>query len=159
MSKFSSRSYIIAGTFLAICGSAFAAADLPTSQARARTLQAGESLLGEPQHIYDGKLQIKSPFSAKVVASEAKAAPKTGRPSTDAEFLQILAAKLNPTGVLMLGDQALLLFGEKKVKVGETIKIPFDKDSVDVELVDLSGTSFTLRLNNEQLTRPIKPGK
>ena len=159
MNKASSQVYILAALFAIVPAGLRAAADIPSSQARAKILENGEKLLSEPEHQYNTKTPAKSPFTAKPVANEVKAAPKTGRPSSDAEFLQILAAKLNPTGALMLGDQALLLFGEKKVKVGDTIKIPFDKDSVDVELVDLSGTSFTLRLNNEQLTRPIKPGK
>lgn len=158
MIKVSTKVYIVGVLFAAASGSLFAAAEIPSFQARAKILETGDRLLSEPQHLYDAKTPPKSPFTAKPLVS-VKAAPKTNRPSSDAEFLQLLAAKLNPTGVLMLGDEALLLFGEKKVKVGETIKIPFDKDSVDVELVDLTGTSFTLRLNNEQLTRPIKPGK
>lgn len=159
MIKFSAKLYIIGLLLTSAATSMFAAADIPTSQARAKILDVGEKLLSEPEHQYSAKSPAKSPFTAKLVANEVKAAPKSGRPASDLEFLQILAAKLNPTGVLMLGDEALLLFGEKKVKVGDTMKIPFDKDSVDVELVDLSGTSFTLKLNNEQLTRPIKPGK
>ncbi len=143
-----------------IVAPAYAAADLPSAQVRAKIIETGEQLLNPPEHKFDpAKGSIKSPFTAKLSVQEVKAPSKTGRPSSDLEFLKLLAAKLNPTGVLMMGDDALLLFGEKKVKVGDTIKIPFDKDSVDVDLVDLSGTSFTLRLNNEQLTRPIKPGK
>ena len=98
----------------------------------------------------------KNPFSPR---REVIPEVVPSRRGTDQELLSQLASQLNPTGVLAVGDQALLLFGEKKVKVGEFIVIPFDKDSYDVELIALTRTTFTVRLNQAEITRSIKPAK
>jgi hypothetical protein len=136
---------------------ALAKSDIPTPIERAKILSDGERSLASRDYQYDLSAKtVPNPFIGKQV-DKPKVVVKSLRPSSDAEFLAVLASKLNPTGVLMLGDNQFLLFGEKKVKVGDTINIPFDKESVSVELIDLTGTSFTLKLNNEQLTRPITP--
>ena len=89
------------------------------------------------------------------VAEEAAPVPH----GSDEEFLGRLAAQLAPTGVFIFGDQTFLLFGEKKVKVGDTILIPFDNNSYEVELVGLTRTSFTVKLNQAEVSRSIKPAK
>jgi hypothetical protein len=158
-----SRKYTHAGALLG-CLCAVAAlnaapkADVATPQARAVVVKNAEKLLTPKVHQYEvGKIDLVNPFSP--AKAPVKVDIKSARPVTDHEFLVTLAAQLNPTGVLVLGDQSLLLFGEKKVKVGEPIRITFDKETYEVELVDLSRTAFTVRLNNEQTTRSIKPAK
>ena len=156
----SKHSHFLLGAILSVLTgtAALAKPDLPNSQARAGILDQGEKLLADPVHQYDtASLVLSNPFVPKQT-EKPKVLAKNVRPASDEDFLVILAAKLNPTGVLMLGDQAYLLFGEKKVKVGDPINIPFEKESIEVELIDLTSTSFTLKLNNEQLTRPITPG-
>ena len=138
-----------------LCG---AKADVATPQVRATVILNAEKLLAPRVFKHDVVAgPMINPFSPEKAAP--KIDPKSKAPVSDHDLITTLAAQLNPTGVLMLGDEALLLFGEKKVKVGETIHVNFDKDSFDVELVDLSRTSFTIRLNNEQTTRSIKPAK
>jgi len=151
-------SFTASGLFLLVStASLIAKADIPTTAERAKILVDGQKSLSPREYQFDPSTKpLPNPFLGKQI-DKPKVVAKSSRPSTDAEFLAVLAAKLNPTGVLMLGDNEFLLFGEKKVKVGDTINIPFDKESVSVELIDLTSTAFTLKLNNEQLTRPITP--
>ena len=99
-----------------------------------------------------------NPFAPnKHIQAEEEAAPIPH--GSDEEFVAKLAAQLAPTGVFIFGDQTFLLFGEKKVKVGDTILIPFDNNSYEVELIGLTRTSFTVRLNQAEVSRSIKPAK
>jgi len=148
----------LGGLFLIVGITAiYAKSDIPTPVERAKILAEGEHNLAPREYLLDPTdKKVANPFVGKQL-EKPKIISKSLRPSSDQEFLSLLATKLNPTGVLMLGDNQFLLFGEKKVKVGDTINIPFDKESVSVELIDLTSTSFTLKLNSEQLTRPITP--
>ena len=100
-----------------------------------------------------------SPFAPSKYLPEEPQPVGPVQPRSPQEFAETLAAQLLPTGVLMAGDNALLLFGEKKIKVGEMILITFDKQSYEVELIQLSRTTFTVRYKNIEITRSIKPAK
>lgn len=132
--------------------------EIPSIQARQSTLVAMDKLLVSRPYLYSLSNDIINPFAPPVVQHKNKEVVAV-RTVSDRELITTLAAQLNPTGVLMLGDQALLTFREKKVKVGEMIKIPFDNHTYEVEVVDVSRTAFTIKFNNEEITRPIKPGK
>lgn len=144
--------------FTGSTGKMWAKADIATPQARSTVITNAEKLAADRPFKYQvAAANIVNPFAPEKAV--AKVDPKSKAPVSERDLLSSLATQLTPTGVLMLGDQSFLLFGEKKVKVGETIHITFDKDSYDVELVDLSRTAFTIKLNNEQTTRSIKPAK
>jgi hypothetical protein len=88
---------------------------------------------------------------------------KPGEPahviSSDREILRKIAAQITPSGMVMFGGQPLLLFREKKLKVGDSLTITFEGTDYVVVIAGIDQTSFKIRLNREEITRPIKPGK
>jgi hypothetical protein len=64
-----------------------------------------------------------------------------------------------PKGTLSLGSQSLLIFGRKNLRVGDRLTVSFEGTDYTLELVAFDRANFTLRLNHEEITRPIKPGK
>jgi hypothetical protein len=77
--------------------------------------------------------------------------PRTGR-----DQLQAIAAGLKPSGYIVLGGQPTLLFGQKRVKAGGSVTITFEGTEYTVEITSIVSPNFTLRLNREEFTRPIK---
>ena len=71
-------------------------------------------------------------------------------------MLQRIAAGIKPSGVMMLGGSPLLLIREKKLKVGDNLTITFEGNAYTLVVTGIDRTSFKLRLNNEEITRPIK---
>ena len=93
------------------------------------------------------------------------AAPKGTTPTApvksfgDREILTALAAKVLPKGTLSLGSESLLIFGKKNLRAGDRLTVSYEGQDYNLELVSFDRTNFTLRLNKEEITRPIKPGK
>ena len=77
----------------------------------------------------------------------------------DREILAALAAKVIPKGTLRLGSQSLLIFGKKNLRPGDRLTVSHEGQDYNLVLVGFDNTNFTLRLNKEEITRPIKPGK
>jgi len=49
-----------------------------------------------------------------------------------------------------------LVFGQKRVKAGGLLTITFEGNEYTLEIVSIAPPNFTLRLNREEFTRPIK---
>ena len=81
--------------------------------------------------------------------------PTSGR-RTDHDILVAIAANLKPSGFFVLGDEPTLVFGQKRVKAGGTVSIRFEDTDYTLEIVSIELPNFTLRLNREEFTRPIK---
>lgn len=79
--------------------------------------------------------------------------------ATDREILQKIAGQITPSGMMLFEGQPLLLFREKKLKVGDSLTITFEGNDYVVVIAGIDQTSFKIRLNREEITRPIKPGK
>ena len=88
---------------------------------------------------------------------------KPGEPvrviSSDRQILQKIAAQITPSGMMMFNGQPMLLFREKKLKVGDNLTITFEGTDYVVVIAGIDQSSFKIRLNREEITRPIKPGK
>jgi hypothetical protein len=82
--------------------------------------------------------------------------PKITGPKNDHDILAGIAAGLKPSGNMIAAGQEFLLFGEKRVKPGTMLTINFEGAEYTVEITSINHTSFTLRLNREEYTRPIK---
>lgn len=82
-------------------------------------------------------------------------APRVG-PRGDREILEAIGAQLKPTGNFIISGQQTLIFGQKRVKAGMPMTINFEGTEYTIEITAIDRTSFTLRLNREELTRPIK---
>jgi hypothetical protein len=87
-------------------------------------------------------------------ASPAQPAPSA--PKGDRGLLQSIASSLKPSGYFVLGGEPTLVFGQKRVKAGGLLTITFEGKEYTLEVTALNRTNFTLRLNREEFTRPIK---
>ena len=83
-------------------------------------------------------------------------APVQAAPASVYELLETIAPQINPTGSVSLGGQPLLLFGQKKVRVGDELPIIFDGERYTLVISRIETSSFTLRLGAAEVTRPIK---
>ncbi len=99
---------------------------------------------------------LVNPFNPAASRKSGVSAPAA---VSDHDLLERIAARITPSGAMMFGAHPILLLGEKKLKVGDTLTINFDGADYVVVITDVTPTSFRVRLNREELTRPIKPGK
>jgi len=101
---------------------------------------------------------LVNPFSPQVrVVAKTPDAPKSR--GTDREILEKIAPTIMPTGMMMFGGKPMLLLREKRLKVGDQVRIPYEGVDYVVVVTAIEPTSFRLSLNREEITRPIKPGK
>ena len=112
--------------------------------------------------------QLSKPFSPAGfgLASDDGAAPGAGsvpagpaKPFGDHDILAAIAPRIMPSGTFSLGTERLLIFGKKRLKAGDHLTVSFEGTEYVLELAAIDRTNFTLRLNHEEITRPIKPGK
>ena len=93
-------------------------------------------------------------------APESRPGEVTHAKASDSEILQEIASRITPSGMVMFNDQPMLLFREKRLKVGDSLTITFEGTDYVVVISAIEQNSFKLRLNREEITRPIiKPGK
>ena len=97
-------------------------------------------------------------FSEIVYGASHTLTPTAAAPSprTDHEILRAIAASLKPSGNFVMSGQPTLVFGQKRVKAGSFLTITFEGTEYTLEITAIERTSFTLRLNREEFTRPIK---
>lgn len=88
-----------------------------------------------------------------------KAANAPNKPSNDRELIAHIAAQIKPSGTLRRGDDTLLIFGKKLLRPGDHITVTYDGQDYELELASVDQSIFTLRLNKEEFTRSLKPGK
>lgn len=131
---------------------------------RTEALAAAKSLLSTKENAP----AIKDPFHSEAfnealantsgISSPAKQADTPARavgPRSNRDTLQAIAASLKPRYLEMSG-QPILFFGQKRVKAGDTLTINFEGTDYALELVSIDRPNFTLRLNRDEFTRPIK---
>lgn len=98
----------------------------------------------------------------RVVREEPRTEPgarPAPRISGDREILITIASRVLPTGTFSLGGERFLQFSKKRLKVGDKLTVTHEGQDYTLELTAIDATNFTLRLNREEITRPIKPGK
>lgn len=77
----------------------------------------------------------------------------------DRELLENLAMKLGPGGTVVFGGAPMLIIGKNRFEVGSHFIVAFNNQDYELELVSIANTTFTLRYNGVEVTRPIRPGK
>jgi hypothetical protein len=122
---------------------------------RIETLEKASDLLAEKTPV----LSPKNPFNPEGFGEGQEvatvAATPTG-PRSTRELLQAIGASLKPSGFFILGGEPTLVFGQKRVKAGGLLTITFEGSEHTLEIVSIDRPNFTLRLNREEFTRPIK---
>ncbi|HEY0946568.1 MAG TPA: hypothetical protein VGD81_14920 [Opitutaceae bacterium] len=161
-----SNAYILAAVICAVALPAAAQrSDVVPPQRRAATVEKAARIV-QSREAAAVASDIKNPFSPPGFdrpdpAEQPPAAPagpaRPAGPRSDRELLAEVAPRITPSGTAILGGEPILLFGQKKVKVGDQLSITFDGASYVLVIAAIERTSFTLRLNREEVTRPIKP--
>lgn len=134
-------------------------ANIPAPQKRTPVVDLARSLLANnPIESSEEELAASNPFDPLQPVTEPAEAGKApvGVAVNNADLLKALAEGLSPSGTMQLGDRQVLLFGQKKVNVGDHIPVSYQGGSYELELRAIDRASFTLRLKNEEITRPIK---
>lgn len=110
----------------------------------------------DPEEI---KAQQAAAVAAAASGTQARPAGIPVRPAGDRNVLAALAEKLSPSGTAIIGGEPILLFGSRRLKVGDRLTVTFEGADYQLDITAINRTTFTLRLNREEITRPIKPGK
>lgn len=96
------------------------------------------------------------PAAPAVGAPGGETSAVAAGPRTDHSVLKSIAAALKPSGFFVIGGQPTLVFGQKKVKAGSFLTLTFEGNSYTLEIAAVDLQTFTLRLNREEFTRPIR---
>ncbi len=150
--------FALAGLGLAL---ASRAADVIAPAQREAGLAAARTLVAP--RITDFPADAIDPFhSTAFVAAvtgvpEATKQPTTGAPqyASDSSLVASLAAALKPSGYFVIGGRETLVFGHKRVVAGDSIEVVYEGATHNVQVTEISRTSFTIRLNGQIVTRPI----
>ena len=146
---------------LAFCGPVIGLAQVSSPTKRLESLDLAAQVLAPrenrtaelPAELVD--LFNPSRFGAQAATNNAPRASA----GSDHEILLKLVEKIRPSGMLMMHGEPLLLFREKKLKVGDTLNIAFEGNDYALVITGIETTSFKISLNHEEITRPIKPVK
>jgi len=92
--------------------------------------------------------------------TELPGAPaEPARPAGDRDVLEMLAAQIRPTGMILLRNAPRLIISNKPFEVGTRFTVTYNGQDYELELTAIDRTTFTLRYRNEETTRPITPTK
>lgn len=122
---------------------------------RIETLEKAKDLLAEKTPA----VSPKNPFNPEGFGEDQDvdvAAVIPVGPRSTRELLQGIGTSLKPSGFFVLGGEPTLVFGQKRVKAGGLLTITFEGSEYTLEIVSIAPPNFTLRLNREEFTRPIK---
>lgn len=130
---------------------------------REKVIELARSLLAKSPQKASLPAKLVDPFNPEALAAPpptpgAKPAEAPRGTASDREILRQVAPSIEPSGVMMFGSERLLLFGEKKLKVGDTLTITFEGKKYLLVIAGIGQSSFKIRLNNEEITRPINSG-
>jgi hypothetical protein len=138
---------------LFITATAAASSDLATPDKRRESIDQAMALV-RPVAPAPLPADLKNPF----LFSRDDSGGARKQLAGDRQVLLAVAPHIVPSGVVTQVDGSpMLLLGEKKLKVGEYLTITFEGTVYMVEVSAISHSSFTLRLNKEEITQPINP--
>lgn len=153
-----------------VAGSAAQAvtSDILPSKRRLATVQTALALAAAPK-VPPLPSDLPNPFfppgfstpdaaELKALAASGIVPAQQAKPQSEAQILSSIADWLNPSGTLRWGTTTYLLVREKKLKVGDHLTITFEGHDYDVAITAVDSSSFSLRLNHTEITRPINPG-
>ena len=113
---------------------------------------------------------LRDPFALPATKAPDQAAPDQPDPAApppapppppeplDRQYLEAIAPLITPSGTAVFGGQTLLLFGSKRLKVGDTLPIIYKDKPYELTITAIQDGTFTLRLRAEEITRTIKAG-
>lgn len=106
---------------------------------------------------YPNSLKAPPPPPPMEEGSTEPVEPVYQGPVSNIELLEAVAPQITPSGTMILGGYPLLLFGQKKIQVGDKLPILYEGQRYTLTISAIEGSNFTLKIGNAELTRPIKP--
>lgn len=148
---------------VSFAGQALLAAEPSDVQLPAKRAEALETAT-KIQSVREIATTIPNPFYPPAFVGTAPQATRSSEqtvatpagPRGDKALLQAIAANLKPSGYFVLGGHQTLVFGQKRVRAGGVLNVTFEGSEYILEITAIDRTHFTLRLNREEFTRPIK---
>ena len=137
------------------------AGDLPPPAQRAGQVSAAERLAVRSRPA-PGPAETPSPFAPAGFDAADPADPKQAaagaaeKPRGDRETLELLAAQLSPSGVIVLRGSPLLILSNRQYPAGTRFTVTLQGQEHELLLVEVSRTTYTLRYRAEETTRTIK---
>ena len=159
------RVLIVSVLLAGLCSSAWAqrksTSDLTPPARRATTVELATRLAATPEIPRLAGWDAPDPDEQRLASEAAENARRAGlaaqsRPQRNA--LASVANAIQPSGVVLLGGQPTLLIRGRRVRVGDALSATFEGRAYTVTITAITRDSFTLRMNGEELTRPIKSG-
>jgi hypothetical protein len=149
------------GASLAISSATLAQSDLAEPKLRAQVVADATRVVEARGGAVTLPAPLPNPFVPKtsepeivpeVVAPPVEPAPALGGP----ELLASLAARIPATGTVSLGGEPMLLLGQKRLKVGDTVTISFEGQSYELSIAAVTSTAFTVKRGENIHTRPVR---
>lgn len=87
---------------------------------------------------------------------ESDKAPEPPKPErlADSEALELITKRFQPVGSLVLGSRGMLQFSNgSRMKLGDTFNAQIRGENYEVEIVDITTDSYTLRVGEATVTR------
>jgi len=155
------RLFALLGAALAFGSAARAQSDLAAPKLREQVVADAERVAAARGVSAPSPSAPPNPFVPK--ENPAEAAPST-EPSAPAavpalaggELLASLASRIPATGTVSLGGEPILLLGQKRLKVGDTVTISFEGRAYELSIAAVTSTSFTVRRGENIHTRPVR---
>ena len=153
---------IAAGSAAALASGAGERVDVHPLPRRQATLDAAARLVAKRESTEWGSVRNLFAVPGAVAAAptpgpSSVSTPALPREKTTTQRLAEIAAQLTPTGSVMIGGQPYLLFGEKRLKEGDSVTIAFDGADHVLTVARIERNQFTLRYHDAEYTRPIRP--
>lgn len=136
-------------------------AELPPPATRAARLAAAERLARRPTPP-PVPPDLASPFDPRGFAAPdapEPAGPVAENTSGDRETLEVLAAQLSPSGVIVLRGSHLLILSNRHFEAGTRFTVSYQGREHELLLVSVTRTTFTLRYRGEEITRTIRSAR
>jgi hypothetical protein len=139
------------------------AGQVSTPEARMETLEKAERFrVVAPASIAGTFAATPDPFYGPVEEPEQphEAAnderPVAAAPAAPRLILREIADQIRPSGVMQFGSRTMLLFGERRVGEGDFLPVMFEGQSYRVQIVAVESQTFTMRLNQEVISKRIQ---
>ena len=111
----------------------------------------------------NGAAPLPSPLPNPFVPKESPrseenvpVAPPASPGLVGSDLLAALAARIPSTGTVSIGGEPILLLGQKRLKVGDTLTISFEGQTYELSIAAVTSTSFTVRRGENIHTRPVR---
>lgn len=158
--RISSPVFIVAA-LVGGCGAAFANVSPPAQ--RTTAIKSAQDSVNARSNVRPFTDPVPNPFLWPVEESleEPEDLTSTAPLATSAAIVGIdtltrVAARIPATGTMTIGGDTVLLLGQKRLKVGDSVDISFEGQSYELVISDLQATSFTVRYRGLSVSRPIR---